>query len=184
MQSITPDATAYDPVTIRFHWLTVALIALLWIGGETIDFWPRGPLRVDAQSVHIVLGIALAVVIVARIVWRATRGLRLADADKGILAILSQGARWGLYLLILAAVGFGLYAISQRSMSFFNLFPLPALADVSRGEFHDIIENHELAANLTVILALLHASAALVHHYVLRDAVLARMIPRLARRAR
>jgi len=182
MQPITP-ATAYDPVTIRYHWLTVVLIALLWIGGQTIDLFPKGPLRVDAQSVHILLGCVLAIVIVARILWRVTRGVRLAEADPGVLAYVSHGARWGLYLLILAAVGFGLYALTQRSMSFFNLFALPSLANVSRREFHDVIENHELAANLTVILALLHASAALVHHYVLRDTVLARMIPRLARRS-
>jgi cytochrome b561 len=181
MQRVTPDATAYDPVTIRYHWMTVVLIALLWIGGETFDFFPRGVLRIDAQSVHIVLGIVLAAVMVARIVWRAARGVRLAEADRGMWAVLSRGARWALYLLILAALGFGLYAVSQRSMSFFGLFPLPALANVSRRDFHEIIENHELFANLTVILALLHAGAALVHHYILRDTVLARMIPRLGR---
>src|SRR6185312_14736376 len=120
MQPITPDATAYDPVTIRYHWITVVLIALLWAIGQTIDFWPRGALRTDAQAAHIVLGILLVGVIAARIVWRATRGVRLAEADKGVLALLSHGARWGLYLLILATVGFGLYAISQRSFSFFN----------------------------------------------------------------
>lgn len=182
MQRVTADAAAYDAVTIRYHWITVALIALLWIGGETVDFWPRGPLRIDAQSVHIVLGMSLVAVIVARIGWRMSRGLHLPEAGKGVLALLSRAARWGLYLLILATLGFGLYALTQRSMNFFNLVPLPSLANVARAEFHEIIENHELAANLTIVLALLHAGAALVHHYVLRDGVLARMIPHLSRR--
>ncbi|MBV9043746.1 MAG: cytochrome b/b6 domain-containing protein, partial [Alphaproteobacteria bacterium] len=126
--------------------------------------------------------VTLAVVTLARIAWRATRGVRLEEADKGFLAWLSRGARRGLYGLILAAVGLGLYAVSYRNLNFFNLFRLPTLGTATRPEMRDMMENHALAANLVVILALLHASAALVHHYVLRDTVLARMIPRLARR--
>ena len=36
---------------------------------------------------------------------------------------------------------------------------------------------HELAANTIVILAAIHAAAALVHHYLWRDGVLRRMLP-------
>ena len=37
---------------------------------------------------------------------------------------------------------------------------------------------HSLPANLLMALALIHATAALVHHYLWRDAVLRRMLPR------
>ena len=40
---------------------------------------------------------------------------------------------------------------------------------------------HELAANAILIVAGLHAAAALFHHYILRDATLRRMLPWAAR---
>jgi cytochrome b561 len=40
---------------------------------------------------------------------------------------------------------------------------------------------HELAANALVILAAFHAAAALVHHWILRDRTLVRMLPRVRR---
>ena len=36
---------------------------------------------------------------------------------------------------------------------------------------------HALAANTVVIIAGVHAAAALFHHYILRDATLRRMLP-------
>jgi len=52
------------------HWLTAALVISLWALGQTIDWFPKGNPRVFARSMHISLGIALALVLVARIHWR------------------------------------------------------------------------------------------------------------------
>jgi cytochrome b561 len=41
---------------------------------------------------------------------------------------------------------------------------------------------HGTVATIILILAGLHAAAALVHHFIMRDGVLARMVPGLARR--
>jgi cytochrome b561 len=38
-------------------------------------------------------------------------------------------------------------------------------------------EVHEILANALVMLAGLHAAAALIHHWVLRDRTLTRMLP-------
>jgi cytochrome b561 len=40
-----------------------------------------------------------------------------------------------------------------------------------------ITQWHGLAANILLGLALFHAAAALVHHYLWRDGVLGRMLP-------
>jgi cytochrome b561 len=41
-------------------------------------------------------------------------------------------------------------------------------------------EGHERLANALLILAFLHAAAALVHHFMLHDQALRRMLPRHA----
>jgi cytochrome b561 len=49
---------------------------------------------------------------------------------------------------------------------------------VGRVDLHEAFEEtHEILANLTIILILLHVGAALYHHYLLKDSVLRRMMP-------
>ena len=67
----------YDLRSIRLHWLTAALVLLLWCMGETIDWFARGTPRVGARSAHITVGVLLALVRVLRLWWRATEGRRL-----------------------------------------------------------------------------------------------------------
>lgn len=181
MQPVSTAARVYDSRTIWFHWLTVLLIAGQWLGAHAIDMFPRGPLRIDAQSAHITFGALLGVLILARIAWRVRGGRQLPPADKGLLQVLAKAVHWGLYLLVLGTVGLGLTMLSLRSMSYFNLFMLPSLADGARGTVRDIREWHELGANTILIVAALHASAALLHQFVWRDGVLARMVPGLGR---
>jgi cytochrome b561 len=179
MQPISSSASSYDRTTIWFHWLTAFLVVAQWVGAETSDFWPKGPLRVDAISMHITFGVVLGLVVLARLVWRLTGGRRLPDAQKGILALAVQAMHWGFYLLILTVVGLGLSLVLLRSMSYFNLFMLPTVTDAARATFRSLHSNHELLAHAVMIALLLHAGAALVHHTVLRDGVLKRMIPGL-----
>jgi len=179
MQPISSSATGYDRTTIWFHWLTALLVIAQWVGAETSDVWPKGPLRVDAISMHITFGVLLGLVVLARFAWRLTGGRRLPDADKGALALLAKAVHRGFYLLILTVVGLGLSLVLLRSMNYFNLFMLPTVTEAARATYHSLHRNHELLAHAVMIAFLLHAGAALVHQYVLRDGVLKRMIPQL-----
>src|SRR3954447_25595785 len=57
MQTVNPTATRYDSVTILSHWFMALLIGVQWIVALSIDLFPKGPLRIDARSVHIVCGL-------------------------------------------------------------------------------------------------------------------------------
>ena len=56
MQPVSLAATRYDTTTIVFHWATAILVATQWLGAQIIDWFPKGTLRVDARSMHIVCG--------------------------------------------------------------------------------------------------------------------------------
>jgi cytochrome b561 len=70
----------YDTMTIVLHWATVSLVVVLWILGQTSDWWPRGPLRDASWSLHVTLGFVLAVILLARIIWRLGPGRALPNA--------------------------------------------------------------------------------------------------------
>ena len=114
MQPVNRIARRYDTATIIFHWVTAVLVVVQWIGAQTIDLFPRGALRVDARSAHITLGVLLAILLAARLVWRATGGRRLPLADVGALNLIAKATHWGLYALLLAMVLVGLFLAWRR----------------------------------------------------------------------
>jgi len=167
----------YDPVTIALHWASAALVALLWLIGQTVDWAPSGPLRVDYRSLHILLGVTLLGVFTARVIWRLSCGRSLPDAGNEFLERVARLTHWTLYLLILAALVLGLANVWVRGDTIFNLFTVPAFDPGNKALRTLIGDWHALAANAILILAGVHAAAALFHHTILRDGVLRRMLP-------
>ena len=178
MQPVNRIARRYDTTTIVFHWATAVLVVAQWIGAQTIDLFPRGPLRVDARSAHITLGALLGILLVARLVWRITRGRRLPLADVGVLNLVAKATHWGLYVLLSAMVLVGLFLAWARGDSLFNTVSIPAYDPGNRVLVDQVQELHGTIGWLIVALASLHASAALFHRWVRRDGVLNRMLLR------
>jgi cytochrome b561 len=177
MQPIAQGGTRYDARTMFYHWTIAALVVLQWIGAQTIDFFPKGPLRVDAKSTHIILGLLLGALLIGRIVWRLTGGRRLPAVDLPALEIVAKATHYGLYVLLVAIVFLGIFVTWGQGDSIFNAFRIPLL-DPQNPKLGDAIQGwHGFVANAILILAGAHASAAFFHHYVLRDGVLARMVP-------
>jgi len=167
----------YDPVTIALHWASAVLIGLLWVIGQTIDFAPQGVLRVDYRSLHMLLGVTLVGVFVARVTWRLRRGRSLPGAGNALLELVARLTHWTLYLLILSALGLGLANVWVRGDAIFNLLTVPAFDPGNKALRALIGDWHALAANAILILTGVHAAAALFHHFILRDGVLRRMLP-------
>jgi cytochrome b561 len=160
-----------------FHWATAILVAAQWLGAHTIDWFPKGPLKVDARSVHITIGLLLAVILFGRIVWRLTGGRRLPPADTGVLNLIAKGAHWSLYVLVAAMLLVGMALSWVQGDSIFNLFTIPAYEPGNRALAHQVQGIHATIGWIILGLAGLHASAALFHRYVWHDGVLSRMLP-------
>ncbi len=169
----------YDRATIILHWLTAILVVSLFASAETWGFLPRGtPLRGELQTLHISLGILLAAIIVMRVIWRLVQGRRLSPATTGLQAIAAKTVHIALYVLLClqAALGFLFRWVQNEPFTFFGLFTIPhvTLAPGLRSTFGWL---HNNVAWAIIIVAGFHALAALLHHYVLKDRVLTRMLP-------
>ena len=165
----------YDATTMALHWATASLVVVLWILGQTADWFPDGPVNTAMWSTHVVLGFTLAGVLVWRIGWRSSGGRALPAADRGALHVLAKATHYALYLLLATVVTLGIVNAFVRGYSIYDLFHLPQVGD--RRWRHAITEWHGLAANVVLGLAAFHAVAALVHHYIWRDGLLSRMVP-------
>lgn len=167
----------YDGVSILLHWMTAALVVLLWALGQTIDWFPKGAPKIDARSTHFLLGVTLGIVLLVRVAWRASAGRSLPLADKGWLGAAAKAVHYGLYALVAATVVLGIFNAWQRGDIVFNVFTIPKLIPGDLTLKRTLEDLHGDFADVVLIVAGLHAAAALVHHYLLRDSVLRRMLP-------
>src|SRR6185312_11691992 len=124
--------------------------------GQCIDFFSKGAPRIDARSTHFLLGATLAIVLITRMAWRASAGRSL---------------------LLAATVVLGIFNAWQRGDVVFNLFTIPKLVPGDVALKKTLEELHGDFADVVLIVAGLHAAAALAHHYLLRNSVLRRMLP-------
>jgi cytochrome b561 len=171
-------AEVYDGRTIVLHWLTAGLVALQWVGAHYIDAFPKGPLRVDARSVHIVVGLGLLTVVLARIVWRRTSGRRLTPPRSAPVRFASSAMHLALYALLIAVLAAGVTNAWVRGDSLFGLFQIPSFALGDKPLRTLVGDIHEQLANIILIAAGLHALAGIIHGLAFKDGVLRRMFPR------
>lgn len=168
---------AYDTATIYLHWLTVLLVVALWVVGMTADWFPRGAPRHAVWSVHVVLGFAATLTVLARIAWRSTLGRKLPPANTGFLHAASETVHYLLLALLVAVLTTGVANASYRGFDVFGLWQVPQFGAGDRAMRRSLKQWHELAAHATIIVAAAHAAAALFHQYVWRDRLLDRMRP-------
>ena len=179
-ETVPSTVDSYDSRTVMLHWVSAALVLALWVLGQCVDFFPKGAPRITARSLHISLGVLLGVVLIVRLVWRLSGGVKLPAADPGLAGRLAAGVHWFLYVLLAASVVAGLAYVWIRGDTLFNWFTLPAFDPGNKALRDNAGEVHEFMANLLLIVAGLHALAAVWHHRIMRDGVLRRMWPGLS----
>jgi cytochrome b561 len=171
------DGTTYDSVAIALHWFTAILVIANFALAQVWD-WFAKPTRELMEQAHMSFGVLLSVVIVVRIVWRFIRGHQISSVEAGWVRLASKGTHYLLYLMLIveAALGFAFRWGAGRPMAFFGTGIPPLIGEMARSLRRQLREFHEWTGWAIIVLVLVHALAALYHHYVLKDRVLLRML--------
>ena len=172
---------SYGLIPQALHWAVVAAVILAWALGTFEDAFPKGPARAAALFVHISAGLAVIAFVVVRLLWRI--GDPPPRPEKTPLGTwmdrAGQLAHYALYALLIAVPVAGIVVQFARgdALPLFGLSDIPSPWLANRASARSAKEVHEVLANALVILAGLHAAAALVHHWIFRDRTLVRMLP-------
>lgn len=169
----------YDYISQVFHWLIAAAIVATYSIGLYREDLPKDDFRVWLMSLHMSIGLLVIGLGVLRIGWRSFNPAPAPVPMAKPLALASRAAHLGLYVAMFAIPVIGLLAAwaKGRTIGFFGLFPIPTLIPIDKGSTKVLEEAHEIAAHMLMILAGLHAAAAIFHQIVLKDGTLARMLP-------
>ncbi|GAB4520595.1 MAG: hypothetical protein Kow00133_07170 [Amphiplicatus sp.] len=187
-------ASRYTSVAIVLHWTIALLIIGQLAGGLYMTRIPDSEAAFKFQifQLHKSFGVTILLLSLARLAWRLTHKVPpLPEAMPAWERVAARAAHWGFYVLMIATPLLGWAYVSVAPLSvptfLFGVVPwphMPFFEGVSDREAvaHLFEEMHEYAAFAFIGLLVLHAGAALKHHFVDRDDVLARMAPFVRRK--
>lgn len=170
----------YGGIARALHWLVVALLACQFVTAALLpDIKVDTP--VDAIiSLHFSLGIVIAATMIVRLAQRLRHPVAVAPGAPAWERVLARSLHVVFYLVLIVGPFLGWAAASAHSVpvSLFGLITLPPIAPrkAAWGLVAGDIHGYAMWTLLGLIGA--HAAAALWHHFVRRDDVLRRMLPR------
>lgn len=177
----TDALVRYGAVAQLLHWLMAALI----IGAFCVGFYmvdlKMSPTKLKLFSYHKWVGVTVFALAFVRVSWRLYRP---APPLPATIPVWQQHASTLshrlLYLLVVLVPLSGWLMSSAKGFQtvYFGVLPIPDLL-VKNADLGKQLESLHWALNkLLLAVVLLHAGAALKHHFIHRDGVLLRMLPR------
>lgn len=184
-------ASVYSPIARALHWIMVVLIAVQATMGIIMvyeapqpNLWAKFSDALAFYSAHKLLGFVLLLLVILRLGVRLCRGAPPAEPSLTTWQReLSELVHAWLYFLLLLVPLLGWIGTSlYPALTVFDWFALPALTAPDRPLSVPVFAAHKIAAFTLIALIGMHVSAALYHHFIRRDGVLGRMLPRVSRR--
>ena len=175
---IRNTASSYGSVAKFIHWLMAIMLVGLFIVGNVMTDMDLSPDKLEIYQLHKSFGIAVLALILFRFFWKITNPApQLPQTMNRFEMIVSQIVHYSFYALILLTPIFGWLMSNYAGypVSVFGLFTLPDLVAPDQEMNKIFKEWHETLADLIMVLAALHALAALYHYFIKKDRVLQRM---------
>ena len=173
-------AARYNPVSMTLHWAMLLLIAAVYALMEFRDVFPRGSDPREAMKTwHYTLGLTVFALVWVRLFARFVGGTPpISPAPPAWQARAAGFAHLLLYALMIGMPLGGWLILSAEGdpIPFFGLL-LPPLTGPNEELAGLVEEVHESVGEAGYVLIALHAAASLVHHHLLKDDTLRRMLP-------
>ena len=180
--------TQYGAVPQILHWLTALFVICGWLFGTFLDDLPKGSIRSAGLVVHMTLGQFVVVFLIARLVWRMANPPPPPEPTRfgWLQQAIAAFTHYVLYALLVAVPFMGILVQLKRghALPLFGIWDLNSPWPVDRAMAKNLLQVHEYLADALLLLAGVHAMAALVHHYLFEDRTLLRMLPGVTRPVR
>ncbi len=189
---MTDPVARYTAVAIILHWMMALGIAALATIGLVMTHVTISPLRLfQLYQLHKSIGITILLAAVLRLGWRLLKPPPALPASmppaERRAAIVSHGLLYA-FLFALPLTGWALVSVSVYNIPtvLYGIVPWPHLPVLStltdKAPVEAVMKRvHAYGAWALIALVVLHAIAALRHHFIIRDDVLVRMLPSRAK---
>ena len=170
----------YGAVAKLLHWLIAIAIIGMLIVGYVMTHWLTGATRGQIIGMHKSMGLTILLLMIFRIIWRLTnKPPSLPHTIPKSQQRLARAMHFALYVLIIVTilVGWSMSGFGGHDTYFWGWFKatLPLTKNARLGAIGETL--HYYLAWTIAIFVLLHAIAALHHHFRLKNNVLRSMWP-------
>lgn len=188
----TPEA--FGAVALTFHWLVaLCVFAMFAIGFYMTSLPVTDPLAYSLFQLHKSLGFTILILVVLRFLWRLGNPPPALPAHMPAWErFAAKATHYAFYLALVALPLSGWVLVSASPYNipthFWGLVEWPHLGFVASSPDKEAWEAaaetvHKIVLWAALALIGLHAAAALRHHFMLKDDILARMVPWLSPRS-
>ena len=173
--------TTYTATAKALHWLMAALLFGLLALGFYMHDLPLSPEKLQFYSWHKWAGVTAFLLVLIRLSWRVThRPPALPASMPQIMQLAAHAGHLLLYVLMIAIPLSGWLMSSATGFQtvWCGVLPIPDLIGKDK-ELGDLLALVHKGLNLGFLAVLFgHIGAALKHHFIDKDDILIRMLPR------
>jgi cytochrome b561 len=174
-------STNYTATAKALHWLMAVLFFGLLALGFYMQDLPLSPQKLQLYSWHKWAGVSVFVLALVRLAWRIThRPPALPASMAKPLQMAAHAGHLALYALMFAIPLSGWLMSSAKGFQtvWFGVLPLPDLLSKNK-ELGDLLQTVHMSLNLLFVAVIAgHTGAALKHHFIDKDDILTRMLPK------
>jgi cytochrome b561 len=173
--------THYGAVAQTFHWATAILVLIAFIygpgGSEQRVYLPA---RDFDRQLHETLGLCVFALVAMRLTWRMVDTRPPPPQVQPWMNIAAKAVQIALYLLLFALPFTAIAGawLEGHPLTLLTGVEIPSPLGISHQTGAVVAKIHTWLGDAILWLAGLHALAALYHHFILKDSVLASMLPR------
>ncbi len=177
---IRNDGASWGGPAKAFHWVMALLVLAQIALGLMAVTWHLSPTKIQLFFWHKSTGMLILALLAPRLAWR------LANPTPGLPAgtpawerAAARASHALLYFLMIALPITGWIVNSAANIPFrvFWLVPLPAIVAPDKALADGVALVHRGLFVLLALVLVVHVAAALRHHFVKRNDILARMLP-------
>ncbi|PKO87158.1 MAG: cytochrome b [Betaproteobacteria bacterium HGW-Betaproteobacteria-12] len=171
----------YTSTAIAVHWLMAILIFGLLALGTYMQDLPLSPDKLKLYSWHKWAGVTVFLLLLFRLTWRAGHPPPpLPDSMPKPLQLAAHAGHLALYglMLVIPISGWLMSSAKGFQTVWFGVLPIPDLLEKNK-EVGDLLQTVHMSLNLLFAAVIVgHVGAALKHHFIDKDDILTRMLPR------
>ena len=170
----------YSGVDKGLHWATALLLVTQYVVGFTMPEIHKGTQPEILINTHLSLGALIILVVLARLVWRLIHPVPpLGGEGPKVMMLVSRIMHGLIYILMIVVPVLGWANANARGwhVGVWGVVPLPDIRESGDPLGRKMGDIHMMCSYVLIGLVSIHVLAALYHHFVAKDRVLARMLP-------
>ena len=178
---MTHDTARYSRTAMLLHWALAFLLVFNFALGERTEDLRQGPELFWVMQLHKSIGITVLLLSFWRLGLRLVTKRPAKAADGPVLQLASSAVHWGFYAVMILVPLSGWVLVSTAKVQLptllFGAIPWPHLPNWGHDVHEAAEEVHEIFAKLMLPLIALHVVGAIRHQFLLKDALVERMVP-------